>query len=172
MSLSYRNYMGLLGFLHFIWPKPIGSWCPPFLLPIGSCWAGLLGLYPILSFLDFFKAHSYSLRKAIPLWLSPIIAHTLQWVNGLYLLFLMGISFSLGPCLGHVYLLYGLLGHIPIVFLFHFLVSSLNWFGLFLPLGLSYHWAFGSILAKISINNVQLLSRVHFIHWVGGSTIK
>lgn len=71
----------------------------------------------------------------------------------------MCISFSLGPCLGHVCLLTRLLGHSPITFLFHFLVPSLGLVWAFC------HWAFGSILAKMGINKYQRNNKLEKIDW-------
>ena len=62
-----------------------------------------------------------------------------------------GYFLSWGFCLGQTCLLLGLVGHSPIAFLFHLLVSFLGWFGLFQP------WASGPYLQKwvlISVNMV------------------
>ena len=114
------------------------------LVPTGlAYWAFCL----IPSSSNLFKAHSYSLKRVIQLWLTlPHCPYPMVSQCALFLV-LYGHSLSLGPYLGYAFLLFELLGCSLIALLsLLFSLLFLVWFGLFLPFG------FGPILSKMSIN--------------------
>ena len=131
ISFGWVGPMGLL--------KPFPS-CFPFVPAELAYWA----FRYIPSSLGPFKAYSYSLKRAILLWLT--LPHCLSPVISQCVLVLILYVHSLffGPCLGHAYLLSRPCSPIALLSLLLNLFF-LAWFGLFC------HKAFGSILSKMGI---------------------
>lgn len=131
--ILYKELCGLIGHasFHLVGPmgllKPFPS-CFPFVPAELAYWAFCY----IPSSLGPFKAYSYSLKRAILLWLT--LPHCLSPVISQCVLVLILYVHSLffGPCLGHAYLLSRPLGCSPIALLSLLLnLFFLAWFGLF-----------------------------------------